>query len=123
MPTSKDILNLAKKSLEDSAIVPQAYTDMVNQMTTDIAAYGKALAEINTGINSLRNGVKIVEENVKDLNKALADLQKNKAVMLAPADAKAYEDLCGKMKTSIAKGMEWQKKMSDSLNKAVSISK
>ncbi len=120
MPTSKDILATAKKALEESAIVPQAYSDMVSQMTTDIAAFAKAKAEISTGVNSMKGSIKIVTENVKDLNKALTDLQKNKAVMLAPADAKAYEDLCGKLKTSIAKGIEWEKKMADSLAKAQS---
>lgn len=120
MPTSKDILNAAKKVLDDNEVVPMAYKDAVDQMVQDIAAFSKARAELGTGINSIKQQNEVLEGRLKKLNAGLAELQKNAPVMKAPADAKVNAEYLKDFKEAIQKGMEWSKKLEDALSKGQS---
>lgn len=120
MPTSKDILNAAKKVLDDNEIVPMAYKDTTDLMVQDIAAFSKARAELATGINSIKGQNEVLEGRLKKLAAGLTELQKNAPVMKAPADAKVNAEHIKAFKEAIQKGTEWSKKLADALSKGQS---
>ncbi len=111
MPTSTDILNKAEKALKDNQIAAMVYNGAVKQGEEDMAAYGKARAELSTSINSMKGLCDNADTKLKALNAALSELKKNEAVMKAPADAKKYATLTAGLAAEIKEGMELDKKL------------
>lgn len=118
MPTSKDVLDTAAKTLKDNAIVELALKDTVNQGTADIAACAKAKAELRGSVNSMKTAVATLEDKIKELNKGLTALEKNEAIMKAPADAKAYKKLQSQFADSIKTAMTYSKQLDAAIKKA-----
>jgi hypothetical protein len=118
MPTSKDILNDAEKSFKKAVLTKTWVKESFNQGTADVAAFGKARAELATSIPSMKKWLDNIEESVKDLNKGLTELKKNETVMLAPADAKAYKAQVAEYVEAIQLAMGWSKEMTDLVKSA-----
>ncbi len=118
MPTSKDILTEAQKSLANEAMSKMALKDAFTMGTKDVAVFSKARAELATSSNSMKGLIGSLEDSVKKLNKAFGELKKNETVMKAPADAKAYKALVADYVEAIRNSMEWSKELSDLQKKA-----
>jgi hypothetical protein len=123
MPTSKDILDKADKTLKSNQIVPMVYNDAAKQGEQDIAAYGKARAELSTSINSMKGLCEGADSKLKALNAGLSELKKNEAVMKAPADAAKYKKLVADYTAEIKEGMELDKKLTAVYTKATQMFK
>jgi hypothetical protein len=115
MPTSKDILDDAQKTLKSTSFAEMAVNDAVKSGVADVAAFGKARAELSSSINSLKTMSKNIEEDIKDLNGGLSELRKNEAVMKAPADSASFKKLVAEFTAKIKKAMELNKKVETQL--------
>ena len=116
--TSKDILADAAKTLKQNQSTEMALKDGLDQATDDIAAFGKAKAILASSVSSIKSTCDTLEDRLKELNKGLSDLQKNKAVMVAPADAKAYAKLVDEYEEAIQLAMEYDKNLTAATKKA-----
>jgi hypothetical protein len=102
MPTSKDILKDAKKDLDDNSTAEKALSDILEIGQKDLGEFAKAKAVLRTSITSMEKMTNQLEDQLKKLIKDQEALEKQKAVMAAPADAKVYE--------AIVKAFEAEKK-------------
>ncbi len=102
MPTSKDILKDAKKDLDDNSTAEKALSDTLETGQKDLAEFAKAKAVLRTSIISMEKMTNQLEDQLKKLIKDQESLEKQKAVMAAPADAKVYD--------AIVKAFEAEKK-------------
>ena len=93
MPTSKDILKDAKKDLDTNSSAEKALADILSIGQTDLGEFAKAKAVLRSSITSMEKTTNQLEEQLKQLIKDQEALEKQKAVMAAPADAKVYEAL------------------------------
>lgn len=127
MPTSKDILKDAQKVLDTAGLRVggggRSLRENISQCEDDMAAFGKARAGLSSSIASIKQLTDLLEDDVKDLNKGLTTLQKNEAVMLAPADAKAYKKLVDEMKSAIKDAMSFNKDLGALSKKAEDLMK
>ncbi len=118
MPTSKDILSAAQKTLDGNKIVDKVYSDATQMGIKDTGAFAKARAELGTSINSMKGLMSGIEPLLKALNAGLTELRKNEPVMRAPADAKAFKELLQKYTDAIRKGTELGTKLNEALQTA-----
>ena len=123
MPTSKDILASAEKTLKADGVNKMALTDVVKIGTSDVAEFAKARSILITSMNSMKSSLKIVEGNLKKLNAGLTALKKNEAVMKAPADSKKYQKILKSYTEMIKLGMQFHKQIQDLMKKGQQLRK
>jgi hypothetical protein len=116
MPTSKQIINDAEKTLDDNSMAKMATDDAVKQATEDTAAYGKAEKSLRLSISALKQSVKVSDEKIKELNAGFTELKKNEPVMRAPADEKVYKKLVTDYASAIKSAMEQNKRLESALD-------
>ena len=101
MPTSKDLLDAAKKVLKDNSPSEMNLATILKTGTDDVAAYAKAKAELRTSMTSMKGETKNLSDDIKNLTSGLSALQKVQPVMKAPADAKVYAEIVRDMTDKI----------------------
>lgn len=111
MPTSKDILNEAKKDLDKNSTAEKALKDIVDTGTTDLADYARAKQVLRTSINSMNKMAELLESRLKELIRDLEHLEKQEPVMKAPADARVYAALVQAFKDEMKQSRNYQLKI------------
>jgi hypothetical protein len=120
MPTSKDILVDAKKELDKHSQSEDHLKELLKTGVADLAAFGKAKAELGTSIGAMNQQTGVLESRLKELIKELAALEKNEPVMKAPADAKVYEALVKAYKAEMKMQRDYQLKLDQLAKSATS---
>jgi hypothetical protein len=118
MPTSKDILNEAKKDLDKNATAEKALKDIVDTGTTDLADFARAKQVLRTSINSMNKMAELLESRLKELIRDLEQLEKQEPVMKAPADARVYAALVQAFKDEMKQSRNYQLKIDALAKKA-----
>ncbi len=91
--TSKDILKDAQDALKKVGVSDMAITDMYELVLKDCQAANAAMTKARPSLGALKTSIPNNESGINELEKAMAELKKNEAVMAAPADQKAYQQL------------------------------
>lgn len=111
MPTSKDLLKDAQKTLKTNDIIRMALKDVAKTGTSDVAEFAKARSVLATSMNSMSGSIKMLEGKLKKLNAGLSALKKTEPVMKAPADKKIYDKLTKDYTEMIKDGMTFHKEI------------
>ncbi|MDX2131313.1 MAG: hypothetical protein SFY69_04600 [Planctomycetota bacterium] len=106
MPTSTDLLAAAEKAFNANKVNVKPHLESLDSIEEDYAAYRKYLSLLGNGKNSLTTSIASIKEDLAALNKGLADMNKNAAVFVSPADKKKYADLKMLYTSNIKTAME-----------------
>lgn len=120
MPSSKDLLTEAKKTLDDNSDTEANVKIQIKTCQDDLGNYATHKRLLQTAIISLSNSADDQVDRLKALNKGLSDLKKTEPVMKAPADAKVYEALVKAYTKAIQDHMGYHKDMEAEVTRAKS---
>jgi hypothetical protein len=118
MPTSKDLLAQAKKTLDSNRINRVPHEQSVRKTEKELGEFAKLKLILKNSLGATDHSLCVLNGLLAKLNAGLTELNKNAPVFRAPADAKVYAQLKAEYTESIKAGMAVSKAYQD-LKKAV----
>ena len=113
MPTSKDLLNTAGKTLNTYDIDRSSHDVSIKDTRKRIGQLTMAKAVLENNITATEHSLKVLAGSLAKLNAGLSELNKSAPVFKAPADAKVYAQLKAGYTEAIKTGMALSKDYQD----------
>jgi hypothetical protein len=113
MPTSKDLLAQAKKTLDSNKIDAGPHAASIKQNRKEISDLQMLKLVLKNAVTANDHTLTVMNTKLAKLNAGLSELNKNAPVFKAPADAKVYAQLKAEYTKMIKAGMEVSKAYQD----------